>query len=587
MIAIPVLIGAVIAKKMNNDELLVKDIGSLIINQKIFTIFFFIFFTLSLVAIIESLQYWYSIFIIGALMSIFIHIVSKNYHPNLIILEIILLLSNQIFSSVLLSPFYFGWTDIFNHLHYSHIISITSHLIPADLDLAYANFPLYHILVAENAMICGLEIKQALFTATCPVYLICIIFIYHIAHKYTNNQQISLFTCIAFAASPIVIFYGKYIVTRSLAFVASILILYILYNIKTINRTIPFNIILVIFSVFLILIHQVSIVQIVALLGILVSLEYILSTEKYINLPFYAFIIVLFLSYWFFVAFDFVKSLKDFYIEAGIAGTPIFVPDPTSYNPQIFLIGNLEILIFLLFATVGISYIFYSQKPFYLTVLAFFAIFAIFLYVPNPLLSIWQFTELLRSDRFSLLISPFIALIMACGMYAMISHLTMKNNSLKYALIPVFALFLIYCIGSSNIMPVYQDASREEFNYDELTALQTIEAHVPYGSILYSDYYIQRYFNKDNFTSAKYYGIPYYSSYVIEDANTVSNKNGLFIIAQEQFQKSGLRFDRKGWLNPEGNLYTFLPSVENMQLLNQELNKNNKLYSNKAIEMFS
>lgn len=587
MIALPVLIGAIAAKRMNDDSLLSKNLDFLSINQKIFVIVFFIFFSLSIISVLESLQFWYAIFIVFAMMTIFVQIISKNYSPKLILSEIILILSNQVFTAVFRSPFYFGWTDLIHHLHLSYVVSVSGHLIPGDLDISYVNFPLYHIWVAIGTMVSGLEMSTSLFIATCPVYLISIIFIYYIALKITNNQQYSLLVCIAFVASPIVIFYGKYIITRTLAFVALIMLLYLIYTVKGKKKPMGYNILLVILSGFLVLVHQVSIVQILILFALLVILEYILSTEKYLDFSLFAFIGILFLSYWSYVAFKFSKYLLLSRFSAGLGAAPIVIPDPTSYDPSIFFVHNIEMLIFLLFATIGIGYIFYSQKPSYFTVLAFFTLFTLFFYIPNPLQSIWQFSELLRFDRFQLLVSPFFALIMACGMYVAINHLATKKGSRTYVIIPILALFFIFCLGSLNIVKGDLDTSlREEFNSGEYMALQTIQPHLPYGSILYSDYYIQRYFQKSNITLARYYDIPYYDSRVIRDFDTITNGRGLFIIAQEQFQNSGLRFSRGAGVNPEGNLYEFIPSEENVQNLNLVLNNNDKVYSNIAVEMY-
>jgi hypothetical protein len=570
ILAVPAVIGSFLLINIQNDAFSIKSIDIFSIQQKNLVLAFVISFTLSIIAsfIFNSFNFLYLIFVIIAAIIIILQIASKNLIPSLILLEIMLLLSNIIYVSIYQVPLYFGWTDLMPHIHLSYVTQVTGHVVPFDLAYSYSNFPLYHIWEAVGSILSGLEIKESLFLITCPVFIVGIIFLYYIALKITQNQQLSLLACLVFAFNPFVIFYGKYIITRTLAFVGFFILLYVIYNVHGKKNKFGFNSILLFMSAFIVLVHQVSVPLILVLLVLLLIFEYIVWKERYVNPFAIASLAVLFVSYWMYVALDFTNILIT-RLEPGASAGPQLILDLSQYSPDIFLFSNVEVLIFLFFAIIGIGYALYHQKPSYIPVIALFALVAIVLYIPNPLLKFWEFSEILRVDRIKLLISPFLALIMALGMYVMIQYFTRKRSS-TYAILIILALFSIYCFGSFN----------------EFDGLQTLESHIEYNSTIYSDYYIYRYFQKPNFTLTKQFGIPYYNSRMIQSSDTISNRRGLFIIAREQLLYDGLQFLQEEGLNPEGTLYTFIPSQENVLVLYQKLNKKDKVYSNCAIDMY-
>jgi hypothetical protein len=587
IMALPVLAGAIILIVLKKTPIALPSDDWFSVPQKYLLVAFGIFFVLSLISgsIIDSLLIVYPICIICAALMICIQISSKNCIPGLILIEIIVLLLNLIYSVIFRYPLYFGFTDLFLHMHFSHVTTVLGSVIPTDLDYGYAKFPLYHIWVAMGAIITGMDVQSSFFLI-CPVFAIGVIFLYYIAMNITQNQQLSLFACLAYALNSIVIFYGKYMITRTLAYVGFIVALYVLYRVKEDNNKFGFNVILVLFSLFIVLVHHVSIVQILLVIAMLVISERIIAKERYVNPFFIAFLSVLFLSYWFYAAFDYFKMLVDSRMASGVTDSPIIIPGSPIYSPDIFLANNLELLVFLFFAIIGIGYILHSKKSSYLPVIAFFSLFAMFFYIPNPLSSIWQFTELFRFDRFKLLISPFLAIIMASGMVVTLQFLIQRKKP-ALALLVILALFSIYCCGSLGVIHLHPDtSSRDSFTSDEFEALTTIQKTIVVNSTIHSDYYIQRFFQKNKFWLAQPYDLPYYNSKVILNSENLSVDTGYFIFAKKQFLGHGLRFSRGNPLNPEGSLYTFTPSEENATSLYLELDQKAKVYSNGAIEMY-
>ena len=86
-----------------------------------------------------------------------------------------------------------------------------------------------------------------------------------------------------------------------------------------------------------------------------------------------------------------------------------------------FLQNEIYMGIFLVFALIGIGYILYRQKPQYLPVVAMFSLFTLVFYVPNPLFPSQTIAMIYRIDRFWILIAPFMAFVMAMGVYGWVS----------------------------------------------------------------------------------------------------------------------------------------------------------------------
>jgi hypothetical protein len=84
------------------------------------------------------------------------------------------------------------------------------------------------------------------------------------------------------------------------------------------------------------------------------------------------------------------------------------------------------------------------------------------------------------------------------------------------------------------------DDPRLYFNEQELNSLEHVLTSVPYGSKIYSDYCVNRYFNSlKKFSHSDFLGLPYYSSFPFKSNYSVSEK-GYEIFRNEEYFNHGL-----------------------------------------------
>ncbi|NLV27959.1 MAG: hypothetical protein GXY48_12485 [Methanomicrobiales archaeon] len=554
----------------------------------LFGIFFIFSISIGLLFPINSILFLSTIIILYLI--IFIQIFTYDSNPKIILIEILLTMSSLIYETTLKSPYYFGWTDIVPHNFYSSVIIITGKIIPLDLDLGSAYFPLYHIWLAVSSIVLNIDPKFALFLMACPVFVITGIILYYIFKKITCNIQLSLFACLLYSMDSWVTFYGMYMVTRVVAYISFILILYFLikYEFGTCSEKKNFftHFLVILVTMFMVLVHHVSTPMIITLLLILMACEIFIKSEKYIRNTFISFLIIFSLAYWFFRAIDFSHDIfimrikPDFFIE------PVMVETIQEYSPTIFIMNNFSTLIFIFFAIIGICALFWYQKPLYATVFGLFGLISIILYVPTPLQSFWQTMNILGMDRFILLVSPFMAFIMGWGFLIVVQYIK-SNMEIRKAGFFLFLIFLMFSIGSIGIMSNTDIVgTRYSYNYGELNGFDFFLSHIPYGSVIFSDYYTNRFFEKKYIQISNEYKIPFFNSNQIQEVSEISFYPGYLIITTKQFSDIGLMFSKGNELNQKGGNYPFLSTNESILLLNNKLHNKQKIYSNSYVDLF-
>ena len=265
---------------------------------------------------------------------------------------------------------------------------------------------------------------------------------------------------------------------------------------------------------------------------------------------------------------------------------PVIKPSIQPCNELSFLVTNIDSFIFVFFALIGISYILWKGKPKYASVFGLFALVTLLLYIPNPLQTLWQTMTLFRFDRFMLFISPFMALVMGWGIYIFYNYLLKKNVSKKICNVIIILMVTGFCFTSialhnaSDCEDFPWKTSRQYFNHEELQGFNYIFDYVPYGSILYSDYYTSRFFIQREFSKSKNLGLPFYSSIKIPHVNDISERKGYIIIRDKEFSNAGLYFGHGSF----NELYA--PTDENKQQLHYNLQKKDKIYSSYAVDIY-
>ena len=522
------------------------------LSTKSLTYLFGIFYISSLVVLLlseGSRPPYYFIFILGLYLSVFLQIFSKKVNPPLILAETFLIAINLIYSVTLNYDFYFGTTDILPHIFLSEVTAMSGRTIPTSLS-DYAYFPLYHVLIAETSELLNISTKNSLFLVTAPIYAITIIFLYYLFNYITNNRQISLLSCVLFSVSSVVLYYGVNVITRTMAFIMFIVLLYLVYSVNFKKDKLSLKALSVIVAVFLTLVHNVSLPQLVLLLIILLISEYIIGNGSYISKPFFILLNVIFTSYWFFIAYIFVQRSLAPRLQSQFLDSIVLTAGGAEVLQEslINLVGLLDKSIFLFFALIGISFLLKNYRNNYASVLGLFALLTLIFYVPNPLNTIWQFKVLFRVDRFMLFVSPFMAFVMGYGLYIFWNYMSKysprKVNSATIVVL-LFSTFVlvssIYSIGDSDFLG--QGARHEYFTSEELSGFEHIFKYVPIDSSIYTDYYSSRFFYLPLIpaTSAEM-NISSYDNYRIGDVNKLSQYRGYIVLRTKEFLRSGLYF---------------------------------------------
>ncbi|MCP1715279.1 hypothetical protein J2T58_001133 [Methanocalculus alkaliphilus] len=546
---------------------------------------FTLLYILSIIVLLMGIsRFIYLLLIFSLFLIIFLQIYSQLASSNTIIPEIILVMMNIIYGTTFAYPLFFRTTDLLYHNTYTTVTLLSGHTIPADLSPSYATFPLFHIYNAMSSAILGLSVQHTQFLVMCLVYVTVILFLYRIFLYLSESEQISLLACLCFSLLPIVLLEGIMMVTRTTAFVGFVILLYLIFTSKEKNPMI-YKAFIFIFSIFIMLVHQVSIAQIAFLLALFMACEILLSEKKYFSTNQMLFITISFCTYWIFTSRVFldwlVKSRTGLdYLDFGQVHTVI---DPSLDQMQLavmFVQNQIDISIFILFALVGIIYLLYRQKPQYLPVLAIFSLMVLIFYIPNPLLTSQTISRIYRIDRFALLIAPFMAFAMASGIF-WLSKWTQKSAFSRIyhsMIIIIFSLFILLSLQQP-ILDITSDEGRLYFTEGELTGYNYANNKIPFGVELYSDYHTYRYFNLEYFSLTEKLDLPYYSSTMLRGMTWTPKDDQYVIFRNKKFEDMVIHLqteDGMGRVN-------YISNNENMKDVNNFFNDNNVIYSNSHI----
>lgn len=585
-VAIPLIVSSIILKKFYaaNYEL-ERQVILFSYNQKTLVLIFSLFYVLSIYCRILDFSYFYIILLLLAYSFVFIQIFSKNCNSTHVLVESTFLMLNLIYGVTLKYPLFFGATDILGHMFISNITYILGGVIPKDLDVYYAYFPLFHILISETSYILGLSIKSSYFLITAPIFAVSAIFVYYIFNQTTNNKQLSLLSALVYSTLSAVIFSGMYVVTRTMAYLGFILLLYLIYNPKR-QAGLSRKICVIIISVFIVLVHHVSIPYIVILMFTLYICEKILVKSSHLSNNYILLIVVTFIAYWIYVAYLVVQRLSIIYSNPLIYDSLVIKSSIKPGNEWNFLFSNFDMSIFLFFAIIGIGYTFYKNSVNYSKIFCLFGFSTLIFYIPSPLQILWQTMTMFRFDRLILLVSPFMAFIMSVGICYFINYLLKTKLSKVYSIFCILFLFSAFVFtslnASSESINIMSNSPHQYFTSEELIGFNYFSKYVPYGSMLFSDYYTSNYFSCfQKFSGSNKLGIPYYTSDIIKNVEDIPLYEGYIILRTKSFSDSGLILGT-GSIH---NIYSY--DDENQLALENNLKVKNKIYSNCAIDIFN
>jgi len=537
-------------------------------------------------------QFIFPLMIVSVYTLISIQIFAKKFSPAIILIEIF---STQIIfigSLFLNNGYYFGGTDIIIHEFLARVTFISGNIIPSDLDITYATFPLYHILVTMLSSIMNIPLRIGIYFIAVPVSIISTLFIFLIFKPIIQNEQVLLFCSLIYSITLINSSFDIYSYTlpRGLGFAGFLLLLYLFFTLKPhliIMR--EKSIMLIIFSLFMVftvLIHQVTILLIIFLLCIIYLIELILGFEKYISYSLLLIIVVFSTFYWFFMSFLFIRMLILTRVFQSGLDAPALIQKTISFSASNFFLNNLSLQILLFFAIIGIGYIFVRKSSHYLWVVAAFSIVALLVYLPTPISSIYQIAVIFGAGRLTILIRPFIAVIMGLGIIFFTSFLINKQVSPRVISILLVSIVILYGLSSVSLFKSDFGTSRQSFDLDEVSALNFGYQYIPYGSTILTDLYYHRYFTAPFFSLTEKFSFPHYKADMISDLPALSTENGFVIFPHKVFLNNGLSLGSVNEFNPT-RLNEVYPTKENVIYVNGFIHSNNKIYSDSAVDILT
>jgi hypothetical protein len=561
-------------------------------DRKFFQIFFVLLFVLSLLAVyFSSYRPWYYFALITALFCvIFIQIFSDNLKPIGILLEISCVLGNLIFGLQLKYPFFFGFTDIIPHLYLTKITMLSGHIIPVDLDYSYAWFPLYHIFIAEGTNLFGMDIKTTFILLTSVSFILLVWVIYLLFNHLLKNPQASLLICLIFSTTPIAITYSTYVVTRTMAFIGFIIFLFLAHKQIQTSKWRSFSILTILFSLYLIVVHQVSIIQIICLLIIFVLLEILIHDFFVIKTKIIAFMIVTASTYWIFTSFFFTSIIVQTADSATVPELSEVRSQVQAVNAYIFLQDNFHIAIAIFLTILGIGYLCWAYRSKYPSVIGLFVLITSPLFFPSPITASRMATILLRADRFSLLVSPFFAYAIAIGFLVLLFTLNDNKYTRKIALFFGILIFSFLCFSALTIdnatdsRDLTFQRGRVYFTEPEITAFDFVPGFVVYNSSVSSDKFASRMFEKWFFSETTALNLPsYYATSTLQSTDPMTFETGYFILRNQELEENGLGFYSGNAEYGE----TYLPTPEVLAKFSTLTSRYQKIYDNQKVTVLA
>jgi len=565
-------------------------------NRKVFYLTFVVLFTLSILALYYSpYRPWYYFLLITALFCVvFLQIFTDDLKPTILLFEMSCVMGNIIFGLQLKYPFYFGYTDIIPHLFLSKIIVLSGHIIPIDLDYGYAWFPLYHIFIAEGTNLFGTDEKFSFIILTSLCYLVLLWVDYLLFNQVTKNTQMSLLTCLIFSTTPVVITYSTYVVTRTMAFIGFIFFIFLAHKQIQTSKWLSFSALTLLFSLYLILVHQVSILQILVLLVLFIILELLVNDYFVIKTKTLAFIIVTFSAYWIYTSIQLTDTILK---SATFASN---TPELSQLKPQvmgyeyIFLEKNITTAIFIFFVILGIGYLCWAYKAKYLSVIGLFVLCMSLLYFPSPIAASKIAMVMLRTDRFSLLLSPFFAFVIAIGFLLVLFIFYENKYTRKIALLFGVLIFSYLCFSAitgdnaTDSLDLPSDEMRVYFTEPEMNAFNFIPAFIKYNSTISTDRFSSRMFDQKFFSETEALNLPsFISTFSLEPADTYKF-NGFFVLRNQELEKNGLQFQSRH-ANATDSWYgvMFEPTQDTLFKFSNMTFSSQKIYDNHMVSILA
>lgn len=466
----------------------------------------------------------------------------------LILPQILILYLLQVFSVTLRYPLYFGWTDVFGHLAVAEGVSLSGQVGPNIYTETYVNFPLFHILVSQIARITGMFEQVAMYLGLAIPFAMVLVFVYYFSAPDFIGRTPSLLAVLLLSVTPMFVFYGQYIVTRGMAFVGFCILLYLLYKYYNTPQRRYFGLFSIV-SVYVLLVHQVSIFQFIPIFGALVVGKAAYDAKRYFEFTFAATLIVMVVGYWMFIAHEMLTLVISlpFSLNAPSPGDVIGGVD--TVVPVVEVLRNrVHLFLSMFLSIVGIGICLRQQRSIYLRMVGFAGLLLLPIFIPSPL----RYTILadLRIDRMVLFVAPFFAILMGYAVYYLTQVAPWKATRESTLAVLLVVIFLFILVSSMSPLIAYDTTTNNEqrahFTEAELETISHVNSHVEDGGTLQTDLHLERYFEKYNVRKAEIaesvLGLDMKAFHLVNEfsISQIGTDDHYFIFREEQFKQSTL-----------------------------------------------
>lgn len=547
----------------------------------IFGILYLVSLYLLIIGETRPLAYFILVAVMAGLIFMEILGVEKEHsgRRGIILAQIVFLLLNVILGQGLKLPLYFGGTDILAHLRLVNLVVESGHVTP-DLGL-YQNFPLFHIFNASGMLITGIELKTSYFLLSGLAFATVIPLVYLVVSQLTEDSRIPLTAALLYSASQVSMFGGLYIVTRTLAFILSLLVFYLLIRGR---NNLQLRIIAVLLTIPLVLMHQTTLVHFSIILAAFIIIELVLyHRSQFISHTYFILFNFVYIAYWVYIAktfFTTVIKMLESMAEAGAINLPT--------RPPLETLGMswahyADYIILLFFALLGILILLHETRHRvdlgYIAALFSLAAIPLFL----PLIRTELFGPMFMLYRLDLFLGVFLAFVMAKGLLLLVDRLSINRQRLKQMamigisliVVILFSFSSLTIAGNSTDLDVGEVIGKENRLYYTQSELVSFSFIADYKdkTPIYTDYQSWAYF-------LKYLGIsmPRGEEFLLGEA-----EEGYFLFRKQEFEsREQLSFLYKEPRPYQARVFRIsdAPNIEDM------VEGKTKIYDNQAVEIY-
>jgi hypothetical protein len=319
-------------------------------------------------------------------------------------------------------------------------------------------------------------------------------------------------------------------------------------------------------------------------------LEVLINDYFAIKTKIIAFIIITSTTYWLFTSFFLTSVILQTVDSATIPKLSETMSQIIPGNEIIFLENNITTAIIIFFVISGTGYLCWAYNSKYPAIIGLFALITSPLYFPSPLTASAMAMITFRIDRFSLLISPFIAGALAIGLLILLSTLNRNTYARKIAIVLGVLIFSYLCFSAltvenaSDSLDMAPHDSRTYFTEPELHAFGFIPQFAASNTTISSDKFATRMFEKSWFSGTKALGLPsFFTTFKLQSTDIFTYEDGYFIFRDEELKRSGLGFESKSLDYAE----TLKPTEDILFKFSNMSSTSQKIYDNRKVSILA